>query len=323
VKKLLPNLTAEQVGGGAKYLKQFEQFDYGKFDSLAAAVKYGHEIGLQIHAWLSVNEDDHGWGWRSEFVKAHPQFRWVRRDGRVYTSQLSFAFPEVRAYKLSILKELLDGYAVDGLFLDWIRTGDIRDNPQNHPENGLADYGYEMPNVEAFRQRTGKSPARRPGRRRNLGEGPRRRHHALHARREEARERPRPQGPRLRHGRPPLALPRRRREDRRQRQGPAAGRDDVERTKAGSTAGRRSRRLLRDGGTAETAVTKALREETATTVRSGPTAWVPQRTRRRVRPRLQLAQSVGAGRSSSGAADYIEGPATGETEQGDGALIEG
>ncbi len=136
VKKLLPNLTAEQ---GAKYLKQMAAIDYGAFDSLAAAVKYGHEIGLQIHAWLSVNEDDHGWGWRSEFAKAHREFNWARRDGTPYHSQLSFAFPEVRAYKLSILKELLDGYAIDGLFLDWIRTGDIRDNPQNHPENGVAN----------------------------------------------------------------------------------------------------------------------------------------------------------------------------------------
>jgi uncharacterized lipoprotein YddW (UPF0748 family) len=155
VKKLLPNLTAEQ---GAKVLKQFEQIDYGQFDSLASAVKYGHEIGLQIHAWLSVNEDDHGWGWMSEFSKAHPEFRWVRRDGSRYHSQLSFAFPEVRAYKLALLKELLDHYAIDGIFLDWIRTGDIRDNPQNDPTTGVANYGYETPYVEAFKKETGKAP---------------------------------------------------------------------------------------------------------------------------------------------------------------------
>jgi 8-oxo-dGTP pyrophosphatase MutT (NUDIX family) len=154
VKKLLPNLTAEQ---GAKYLEQMKAIDYAQFDSLAAAVKYGHGIGLQIHAWISINEDDHGWGWASEFSKKNPQFRWVRRDGRVYRSQLSFAFPEVRAYKLALLKELLDGYAIDGLFLDWIRTGDIRDNPQNDA-NGFADYGYEAPYVEAFKKQTGKDP---------------------------------------------------------------------------------------------------------------------------------------------------------------------
>jgi uncharacterized lipoprotein YddW (UPF0748 family) len=132
------------------------RLDYAAFDSLAAATAYGHEIGLKIWAWVTINEDDHGWGWPSEFTKAHPQFRWVRRDGRPYHSQLSFAFDEVRQYKLALLEELL-AYPIDGVFLDWIRTGDIRDNPQNTPE-GIADYGYEAPNVEAFKKRHGVDP---------------------------------------------------------------------------------------------------------------------------------------------------------------------
>ena len=153
VKRLLPNLTPEQ---GNAILTQLAVMDYGAFDSLAAAITYGHAIGLQIHAWVTINEDDHGWGWASAFSRAHPEFRWVRRDGRPYHSQLSFGFPEVRDYKLAILRELLDGYAIDGLFLDWIRTGDIRDNPQNDPA-GLADYGYEAPNLAAFKARFDKS----------------------------------------------------------------------------------------------------------------------------------------------------------------------
>jgi hypothetical protein len=146
VKKLLPNLTEAQA---ATYLKQMAAMDYEKFDALAAATEYGHSIGLKIHAWATINEDDHGWGWASEFSKAHPEFRWVRRDGRVYKSQLSFAFPEVREYKLGLIKELI-AYPIDGLFIDWIRTGDIRDNPQTNPD-GVADSGYEKPNIEAFK----------------------------------------------------------------------------------------------------------------------------------------------------------------------------
>jgi hypothetical protein len=153
VKTLLPNLTPQQ---GAKYLKQFEQMDYGRFDSLAAAVEYGHSIGLQIHAWATINEDDHGWGWPSEFARAHPEYRWKRRDGRPYHSQMSFAFEEVRRYKLDLIRELL-AYEIDGLFLDWIRTGDIRDNPQTD-EKGVANSGYEQPNVDAFRKQFGMSP---------------------------------------------------------------------------------------------------------------------------------------------------------------------
>jgi len=140
----------------AEILGKLDAINYAEFDSLAAAVKYGHEIGLRIHAWATINEDDHGWGWPSEFTKAHPEFRWVRRDGKPYRSQLSFAFPEVREYKLALIDELL-AYDIDGLFLDWIRTGDVRDNPQTDPQ-GVANSGYEKPNIEAFKSKYNTDP---------------------------------------------------------------------------------------------------------------------------------------------------------------------
>jgi hypothetical protein len=131
---------------------KFEALDYAHFDTLAAAVEYGHQIGLEIHAWASINEDDHGWGIQSEFTKKHPECRWRRRNGTAYHSQLSFAYPEVREYKLGLIKELVRDYKIDGLFLDWIRTGDVRDNPQTDAE-GVADNGYEEPLVKKFKKR--------------------------------------------------------------------------------------------------------------------------------------------------------------------------
>ncbi len=142
-----PSVTPERA---AEILSQQAALDYAAFDSLAAAIEYGHQIGLKIHAWATINEDDHGWGWTSEFAKAHPEFRSVRRDGRPYRSQLSFAFVEVRQYKLALIQELL-AYDIDGLFLDWIRTGDIRDNPQTDAA-GVADSGYEPRNVETLKK---------------------------------------------------------------------------------------------------------------------------------------------------------------------------
>jgi hypothetical protein len=133
------------------------RIDYTTFDPLAEAVRYGHQIGLEVHAWFSINEDDHAWGLESRYTLAHPESRWVKRDGTVYRSQQSFAFPEVRAYKLAVVKEVLDHYKVDGVFLDWIRTGDVRDNPQNDAE-GVADYGYEKPLVESFKAKFGIDP---------------------------------------------------------------------------------------------------------------------------------------------------------------------
>jgi hypothetical protein len=136
--------------------KMKDRFHYGTVDSLAEAVRYGHEIGLEIYAWLSINEDDHAWGWPSRYTVAHPEHRWRRRDGSCYRSQLSFAYPEVRSYKLAIIEEILDKYPVDGLFIDWIRTGDVRD-PQVDA-HGVADYGYEDILVQGFKAKFGIDP---------------------------------------------------------------------------------------------------------------------------------------------------------------------
>jgi hypothetical protein len=147
IKRFDPNMTD---AARRAIFDKCAALDYSKFDPFAEALSHGHKIGLQIHAWITINEDDHGWGLQSEFTKSHPQFRWIKRDGTPYHSQLSFSFPEVRAYKLSILQELLTSYpTLDGLFLDWIRTGDVRDNPQTDPE-GVANFGYEQPNLDSF-----------------------------------------------------------------------------------------------------------------------------------------------------------------------------
>lgn len=141
----------------AETLARLESLDYNDFDSLAEAVKYGHEIGIEVHAWISINEEDHAWGASSRYVKAHPEYRWKRRDGSFYHSQLSFAYREANEYRLEMIRETIENYDVDGVFLDWIRTGDTRDNPQNDPE-GVADYGYETPLVEGFKAEYGIDP---------------------------------------------------------------------------------------------------------------------------------------------------------------------
>jgi len=142
-----PGMTTDQR---TSLRNRFEALDYSTFDSFGAAVEYGHQIGLKIHAWATLNEDDHGWGIQSEFSKQHPELRWRRRNGKFYRSQLSFAFPEVQQFKLGLLKELL-AYDLDGVFFDWIRTGDVRDTPQTDAD-GTADNGYEEPLVVKFQR---------------------------------------------------------------------------------------------------------------------------------------------------------------------------
>lgn len=142
--------------GSTWVLDKLAPYNWGEFDSLAEAVRYGHEIGLEVHAWLTINEDDHGWGLQSRFNREHPESRWTRRDGSRYRSQQSFAFPQVREYKLALVRELL-AYKPDGIFFDWIRTGDVRCNPQTDPD-GVANHGYEEPNIAEFKRLYGIDP---------------------------------------------------------------------------------------------------------------------------------------------------------------------
>jgi hypothetical protein len=153
-RKYYPKMTGDEM---RSLSEKIAALDYSEFDSLAEAVRYGHQIGLKIHAWVTINEDDHGWGGRSDFSLKHPEYRWQRRDGSFYRSQLSFAFAEVRAYKLGIVRELVENYEIDGVFLDFLRTGDIRDNPQTDPD-GVANYGYEEPLLKGFRAKYGLDP---------------------------------------------------------------------------------------------------------------------------------------------------------------------
>src|SRR5438552_2071722 len=46
-----PGMTDAQR---AELLKKFDLLDYSKFDPFAEAIAYGHKIGLEIHAWVSI-----------------------------------------------------------------------------------------------------------------------------------------------------------------------------------------------------------------------------------------------------------------------------
>ena len=99
-------------------------WDYRTWNMLGSAVDQAHKRGIELHAWYSFLEDNHGGPFESRFCADHPEWCLVARDEKPQPENcrtLSFVFPEVRAYKLAIVKELLD-YGVDGLFFDFMRA---------------------------------------------------------------------------------------------------------------------------------------------------------------------------------------------------------
>ena len=104
------------------------------FDPLQVWVDEAHERGIELHAWIHtffVGTGD-GAGGAGPVLEAHPEWAAVERedvgaDGPMPSSQepgyyfVDPALPGPRAYVSDVLEEILVGYEVDGLHLDYIR----------------------------------------------------------------------------------------------------------------------------------------------------------------------------------------------------------
>lgn len=100
---------------------------YEKFDALAAAIAEAHQRNIKVYAWLPQFHDQ-------EAMRAHPQWQMtstVFGTNQPYQGQSSVEYfinpidPEVQAYQLSLIQEVVRNYAVDGISLDWLRFDDL------------------------------------------------------------------------------------------------------------------------------------------------------------------------------------------------------
>jgi len=91
-------------------------------DPLACAGRAALRNGVTLYAWFDPVDD----GRRtlppvqaksSKFLEEHPHFRCVDREGRSRWGLLCFGYPEVRAYKTAVVKELLAYEGVAGIAL--------------------------------------------------------------------------------------------------------------------------------------------------------------------------------------------------------------
>ena len=118
-------------------------------DPFQVALDHAHEIGIELHAAYRVAGFhyppplDH-FNYGPSFYSYHPELRGVDKDGNP-TPRLSYAYPEVRRFVISVLREIA-GYDVDGICLLYNRRPPLVD--------------YEPPLVEAFTKKYGQDPRR-------------------------------------------------------------------------------------------------------------------------------------------------------------------
>jgi hypothetical protein len=123
-------------------------------NSLQVVADACHESGIACYASLRMNGDYSPDMWEGSFSRYanstfwwnHPEFRQRDATGKMLTN-FSFAFPEVREFKLAILREVVL-QDVDGINLDF----------QRHPEF----FGFEEPMARAFKDKYGIDPASVP-----------------------------------------------------------------------------------------------------------------------------------------------------------------
>jgi hypothetical protein len=96
---------------------------YAGFDVLQAVIAAAHPLGIKVRAWMPQFHDQAA-------ATAHPSWQMMAAVGGQavpYTGAHSTEFfvnpldPAVQQYELSLVKEVADNYAVDGIMLDWLR----------------------------------------------------------------------------------------------------------------------------------------------------------------------------------------------------------
>lgn len=154
-----PSQTCELIGTGVTEFPRrgdklaadtLHQLARDGVDTLQVVAGACRAAGIRCYASLRMN-GDYPASWMGEslprmlnstFWWQHPEFRVRGKKGEDKT-KLSYAFPEVRAFKLGILREAAER-GIDGINLDFLR----------HPPC----FGYEEPLIAAFKAKHGQDP---------------------------------------------------------------------------------------------------------------------------------------------------------------------
>jgi len=133
-------------------------------DPFQVALEHAHLVGLEFHAGLRVagfyfppplDHYNHG----LSFYKYHPELRGMDRQGR-RTPRMSYAYPEVRRFVVSLLREVA-GYPIDGIGIWYNRRPPVLEYEPPLSEGFKAEYGEDPTELDpkdsrwlAYRART-------------------------------------------------------------------------------------------------------------------------------------------------------------------------
>jgi len=159
IRVLHPSLSA---GGTVLWNTDKEQY-YADFqdslknghDPLAVLIKHAHAAGIKVYPSVAVSPTN-------QLLNENPQWETRDREGElssVTTARaVSLAYPQARAGKIAVLMDLVNGYDVDGVMLDYCRYPETT----KQKKTAYGFYGYDAPLIDACQSIYGFDPREVP-----------------------------------------------------------------------------------------------------------------------------------------------------------------
>jgi len=129
------------------------------FDPLGYIIDRAHSMNppMEVHAWLVTYRTrisgDSGWKNPNHVFQQHPEWMTETRSGKKADSgdkhYMDPGVPQVIDYNLTVVRDLLSRYNVDGITFDYIRY------PES--EGGPSQWGYNPIAIDRFNRLSGKS----------------------------------------------------------------------------------------------------------------------------------------------------------------------
>lgn len=121
-------------------------YGYKNFDVLKDVISEAHKKGIKIRAWIPQFHDkaaiDKNPEWQMKYLKKNKVIPFKGQDGTEY-----FVNPinsDVQRYEISIIKEIVSNYEVDGIILDWLRFDDFNMDLSEYTRSKYkSTFGYD------------------------------------------------------------------------------------------------------------------------------------------------------------------------------------
>lgn len=125
-----------------------------EIDPLEIAIREARKNGIKIYIWMTLSDErgtlkDIENCMVPEILIKHPEYALLDKEGKPMIGTVCYNVPEVREYKLGIIKELVD-YKADGIYLC------TRTHSFYHNVDKDIQYGYNKEIVDEYKKRYGK-----------------------------------------------------------------------------------------------------------------------------------------------------------------------